>query len=241
MLKCVIIDDEQPAINVLKNYISKTPALELAATATNPINGMELIKDTSADVVFLDIQMDEMTGIEVKSMLDAKVQVIFCTAYSEFAVKSYDLNAIDYLMKPISFPRFMRAVEKIKGLDRINKDSQDTIVANDYIFVKTETKGKMIRVDLDEIDFAEARGNYVAIHNGSRITLVYSTLHDFENELPGKRFMRVHKSYIIAVDKVAQIAGNTVTLKNRSEQIPLSRTYKEAFLKRIHKKPFERN
>jgi len=238
MFKCVVIDDEQPAINVLKNYIHKTPSLQLAGTATNPVIGMELIKQTGADVVFLDIQMDEMTGIEVKNMLDEKVQVIFCTAYSEFAVKSYDLNAVDYLMKPVGFPRFLRAVDKIKGNEHMHTGIQDAVVANDYIFVKTKTKGRMIRVDLDEIDFAEAKGNYVAIHSGDRVTMIYSTMHKLENELPPRRFVRVHKSFIIAAGKVAQIEKNFLTLKNRTEQIPFSRTYREPFLDRIQKKMF---
>lgn len=239
MIKCVIIDDEQPAINVLKSYIARISHLKLVGTATNPVVGIELIKNNNADVVFLDIQMDEMTGIEVMSQLDESVQVIFSTAYSEFAVKSYDLNAVDYLMKPVGFPRFLRAVKKIRSVDSLSINLPETNnIPNDYIFVKTETKGKMIRVDLADIDFIEARNNYLAIHRDKQITTVYSTMQDFENILPHSNFMRIHKSFIIAVDKVALIEKNYVVLKNRTDQIPFSKTYKHDFLKSVQNKLF---
>ncbi|MFT3903483.1 MAG: LytTR family DNA-binding domain-containing protein [Niabella sp.] len=234
MTKCVVIDDEQPAINVLKNYIERIDYLQLMGTATNPIKGIELIKEQQADLVFLDIQMDEMTGIEVMSQLDENVQVIFCTAYSEFAVKSYDLNAVDYLMKPIGFSRFLKAIKKVRSDNdtNINAPGNDYIPA-DYIFVKTEVKGKMIRIDLDDIDFVEAKNNYVAVHRSGDVVMVYSTLQDFEENLPSQRFIRIHKSFIIAVNKVSLIEKNYVVLMNSTEHIPISKTYKNNFQERV--------
>jgi DNA-binding LytR/AlgR family response regulator len=236
MIKCVIIDDEQPAINVLQNYIKRISHLQLIGTSTEPLAGIELVQKAKADVVFLDIQMDEMTGIEVMNMLDRSVQVIFCTAFSEFAVESYELNALDYLMKPISFDRFLKAIKKIKNYPDSNMDSaRDNNISNDYIFVKAETKGKMIRINLDDIDFIEAENNYVAIHSDKRITLVYSTMRDMENSL-SSRFVRIHKSFIVAHAKIAPVEKNFVVLKNRLEHIPVSKTYKKEFLDLIKDK-----
>ncbi|MFT4152703.1 LytR/AlgR family response regulator transcription factor [Parafilimonas sp.] len=242
MIKCVIIDDEQPAINVLKNYIKRINNLHLTGTATNPLAGIELIKNNKADVVFLDIQMDEMTGIEVMNILDSSVQVIFCTAYSEFAVESYELNALDYLMKPIAFDRFVKAVRRIKVNDN-GSNSVGTIqgdIPNDYIFVKAETKGKMIRINLDEIDYIEAKNNYVAIYCGNHITMVYSTMRDIEERLSHNHFIRVHKSFIIAYSKITHIEKSYVILKNKNEKIPVSKTYREVFLNMVKDKLFSR-
>lgn len=236
MIRCVIIDDEQPAINVIEKYIKRIGQLQLVGTATNPLTGLELIKNTAADVVFLDIQMDEMTGIELMNILDPSMQVILCTAYSEFAVESYELNAVDYLMKPISFDRFAKAVKKIKPNDNTDISASLNNIPNDYFFVKAETKGKMIRINLDEIDFIEAKNNYIAIHNGEHTTLVYSTMKEIENYLSPALFLRIHKSFIIALAKIARIENNTVKLKNQKIKIPIGPNYKSDFLNKINKK-----
>lgn len=230
MIKCVIIDDEQPAINVLENYIKRVPYLQLVGTATNPILGIELINSTKAELVFLDIQMDEMNGIDVMKVLPDNIKVIFCTAYSEFAVTSYELNAVDYLMKPIPFDRFAAAIKKISPLNITSLANESTLTSNDYIFVKTEQKGKMVKIDLDDIDFIEAMNNYIAFYRGNSKTLVYSTMKEIEAHLPSSKFLRIHKSFIIAIDKIASVDNNCISLKNRSEQIPISLTYKTAFM-----------
>lgn len=231
MIKCVIIDDEQPAINVLKKYISRIDHLELAGVATDPIAGIELVRNCRPDVLFLDIQMDEMSGIEVIKILGSTVQVIFCTAFSEFAVTSYDLDAVDYLMKPIAFSRFVKAINRIKSKESTEIKNID--ISDDYIFVKTEHKGKLIRISLADIDFVEARSNYIAIHRGHSKTMVYSSLRDFEQRLHSSRFIRIHKSYIIDSYKIAHVENNAILLKNRTERIPLSKTYKAGFLDQI--------
>jgi len=238
MIKCVIIDDEQPAINVLEKYIKRSENLQLAGTSTDPLTGIEIIKNNDAEVVFLDIQMDEMTGIEVMNMLDPSIQVIFCTAYSEFAVESYELNAVDYLMKPVSFDRFAKAVKRIKPKDNTDVSAIFNSVPDDYFFVKAETKGKMIRINLDEIDFIEARNNYIAIHNGNHYTMVYSTMKDIEKDLAPPRFLRIHKSFIIALSKIAHIDKNMVLLKNHQVEIPIGQMYKSTFMNIIHDKLF---
>ena len=241
MIKCVIIDDEQPAINVLENYIKRVPYLQLVGTATNPILGIELINSTKAELVFLDIQMDEMNGIDVMKVLPDNIKVIFCTAYSEFAVTSYELNAVDYLMKPIPFDRFASAIKKISPLNITSLANESVTTSNDYIFVKTEQKGKMVKIDLDDIDFIEAMNNYIAFYRGNSKTLVYSTMKEIEGHLPSSKFLRIHKSYIIAINKITSVDNNCITLKNRSEQIPVSLTYKPAFMQVLSNKVLNGN
>ena len=241
MIKCVIIDDEQPAISVLENYIKRLPHLELVGTATNPLTGIDLVDTTKADLVFLDIQMDEMNGIEVIKLLDPQINVIFCTAYSEFAVTSYDLNAVDYLMKPIPFDRFVKAVRKIKLLDSSILSNESDSISNDYIFVKTEHKGKMIKIDLHDIDFIEAMSNYIAFYTRKSKILVYASMKEIESYLPSSKFIRIHKSYIIAFDKIVSVENNAVRLKNRTEQIHISNSYKAAFMQILSTKILNRN
>lgn len=240
MLKCVIIDDEQPAINVLENYISRIPKLQLMGTAINPVMGMELIEKHNADLVFLDVQMDEMNGTEVMKLLNPHVKVIFCTAYSEFAVTSYELNAVDFLMKPIPFERFLKAVKKIEPVDAKIRKNEIQNISNDYIFVKTERKGKMVKINLDDIDYIEAMINYMAFHIGETKTMVYSSLKEIEDYLPPNLFMRIHKSYIIAINKIVSIENNCIVLKNHTERLPLSNTYKTAFMQVLSNKLLNR-
>jgi two-component system, LytTR family, response regulator len=236
MIKCLIIDDEQPAIDVLENYVKRIPYLQLVGTATNPIEGIKLAEKSKAELVFLDIQMDEMTGIDVMKIIGLDVKVIFCTAFSEFAITSYDLYAVDYLMKPIPFDRFVKAVRKIKITDAARLVKEVDNITNDYIFVKTEQKGKMIKIDFDDIDFIEAMSNYIAFYRGVSKTLVYSSMKEIEENLPVNQFVRIHKSYIIAKSKIVSIDNNCILLKNRTERLPLSNTYKAAFMQALGNK-----
>jgi DNA-binding LytR/AlgR family response regulator len=240
MIKCVIIDDEQPAINVLENYIKRIPSLLLMGAAINPMTGLELIEKHNADLVFLDVQMDEMNGTEVMKMLNPRVKVIFCTAYSEFAVTSYELEAVDFLMKPIPFERFLKAVNKVEPVDAKIRKNETHNIANDYIFVQTEHKGKMVKINLDDIDYIEAMSNYMAFHIGKTRTLVYSSMKEVEEYLPGNLFMRIHKSYIIAINKIASFDKNRILLKNRTESLPLTGTYKSAFMQVLNNKLLNR-
>lgn len=236
MIQCVIIDDEQAAINILKKYIDRLPALELIGTETNPLNGIEIIKKEKPDVVFLDIQMDEMNGIEVMKILGNSVNVVFCTAYSEFAVTSYELDAIDYLMKPIEFNRFVKAVQRVTDTIAHQTCSGNEAIANDYIFVKNGQKGKMLKIDLDDIDYVEGMNNYVAFHRGTQKTLAYLSLKDLEDRLPHSHFMRVHKSFIIALKEISLMENNELVLKKLSKRIPIGANYKEAFMERMKEK-----
>lgn len=232
MIKCYIIDDEQPAIKIIENYLKRFPTLKLIGTSTNPIHGIEEVKKNKVELVFLDIQMDEMNGIEVVEHIDSKTKVIFCTAYSEFAVKSYELNAVDYLMKPISFERFERAIQRVTGNQIENNEKE---IPNDYLFVKTGSKGNMVKIDFNDITYIQGRSNYIAFHVLNKVILSHTSLRDIETYLPRNMFMRVHKSYIVALNKIVAIENNEIRLIGSSTYIPLSVSYKDAFLTRLVK------
>jgi two-component system, LytTR family, response regulator len=235
MINCIIVDDERPAINVLEKYISKIDELKLLRSFTNPLEAIEFVNGGEVDLVFLDINMDELSGIGVMNIIGNKTKVIFCTAFSEFAVESYELSAVDYLMNPISFARFEKAV------DRLNLHEKHVVdVPNDYVFVKADQKGKMIRIDIKDIVFIEAKGNYVAIHKMNQYVLVYSSLRDIENYLHNSNFIRVHKSYLVAESKIEMVEFNTIVLKNCSEKIPISKTYKENLFRKLKKRIFSK-
>ena len=235
-MKCIIIDDEQPAINVIKKYIGRLSTLQLIGTATNPLEGIELIKKEKPDVVFLDIQMDEMNGIDVMKIISDDTLVVFCTAYSEFAVTSYDLAAIDYLMKPIEFNRFVKAVQRVSDALSVQPSVFEEAIPNDYIFVKAGQRGKMLKIDLDDIDLVEAKNNYIAFHRGANKTLAYLTMKEMEERLPASQFMRVHKSYIVALKQISSMENNELILKKLSIRIPIGAIYKEVFMERMRKR-----
>lgn len=226
MLKCIVIDDEQPAIDIMKHHINKVSELELVGTFTNPIEAIQFIKNHRVDLLFLDIQMNEMTGIDVMNIVDENIKIILCTAFPEYAIDGFNNNAVDYLLKPISFERFTKAIKKV--MPNVSKEDKE----QDYIYIKTEQKGKFIKVYYDEIDYVEAMGNYISIHKGKEKVLVYSTMKDMENVLPSNLFMRVHKSYIISMDKISMIENGFVLLKSGAK-ISVGTNYKDCLMQKI--------
>lgn len=236
MLNCVIIDDEQPAIDILKNYVSRMPELNLIATFTNPIIALEHLKTIAVDLIFLDIQMNQISGIEFMKKSPKTAQVIFCTAYSEFAVAGFELEATDYLVKPVSFDRFEKAVQRAIRNNKVNSAiGVDIPEADEYIFIKTEQKGKVEKVFYNDIFFIEAKGNYVSFQVRDKRILTFITLKDLEEKLPSNIFMRVHKSYIVSLPKVIGLENSNLKLQDGTA-IPLSLTYKDSFLDRLKEK-----
>ena len=201
MINCIIVDDEQHAIDILVHYVKQTPHLNLVSTTTNPIEALQIIATQKIDLIFLDIQMPELSGMDLIKAINGKTKVILTTAYSEFALESYELDVVDYLLKPVRLPRFLQAVQKIiketEEHTEENHTGHDT--DDDYIFVKTESKGKLLKINLDEIDYIEGMKNYVAIFCGGKKTLVYTSMKDLEERLSKKQFIRVHKSFIIPI------------------------------------------
>jgi two-component system LytT family response regulator len=236
MIRCVVIDDEQFAVDVLVGYISKIHFLDVVGSSTDPLIGIQMIHEQNATLVFLDIQMDVMRGFDVLTSLPQNVKVIFCTAYSEFAADSYDAEAIDYLLKPVSFERFARAAQRAANVLTGRTSENEIEIPNDYIYIKTEQKGKIIRINLDDIDYIEGMKNYVAFHRGKEKILAYLTMKEMEERLPKSQFMRVHKSYIVPLNRIIKVENSYLIFKDRSDQIPLSDTYRNIFFERIGSK-----
>ncbi len=207
--------------------------MHLAGSTTNPIEALQMVGAEKVDLVFLDIQMPELTGIDFIKAINGKVKVILTTAYSEFALEGFDLDVVDYLLKPIRLPRFLAAVQKaVKELS----EGEKVTAEGDYIFVKTEAKGKLLKINLDEIDYVEGMKNYVAIHRGGQKTLVYTSMKELEEHLPRRQFIRVHKSYIIPVARITGIEGNLLRLKNVTAEIQIGDNYKADLMEIIKNK-----
>ncbi len=234
MINCIIVDDEPHAIEVLDHYVKQTPHLRLVASFTNPIEALQLVGQQKIDLVFLDIQMPEISGIDFIKAIQGRSKVVLTTAYSEFALEGYDLYVVDYLLKPIRLPRFLAAVQKaIEQINALNESSSQEMTADDYLFVKTESKGKLLKINLADIDFIESMKNYVAIHRGGQKTLVYTSMKELEERLPKKQFIRVHKSFIISIARITGIEGNLVRLKNVSSEVLIGENYKAELMEII--------
>ena len=236
MINCIIVDDEQHAIDILDHYVKQTPHLQLVASFTNPIEALQLLGQQKIDLVFLDIQMPELSGIDFIKTIQGKSKVILTTAYSEFALEGYDLYVVDYLMKPIRLPRFLAAVQKaVQQLNAGNEKAPEA-AEDDYIFVKTESKGKLLKINLADIDFIESMKNYMVIHIGGQKTFVYTSMKELEERLPKKQFIRVHKSFIIPIYRVTGIEGNLLRLKNVTAEILIGENYKAELMEIIRGK-----
>ena len=229
MLTCIIVDDEPSAVNILKNYVAKTPFLELVGTATNPLEAMKVMEGKQVELAFLDIQMPHLSGIDFMKMLKGKTQVILTTAYSEFALEGFENEALDYLLKPIAFDRFLKAAQRALNTTAFSSpDWQPVEKEDDYMFVKTETKGKMLKVDFEDIIYVEGLKNYVSIFVADERIITYTSIKALEEKLPSY-FMRVHKSYIVSLKKVRAVDGNQILLHTMKAYVPLGETYRNAF------------
>lgn len=213
-VRCLIIDDEPLAINIIKNYLENFENFELISTFNNAIDGLNFLKNNSIDVIFLDINMPVLDGISFIKSLDAPPLIIITTAYNEFALETYEQDVLDYLVKPIEFPRFMKAINKVdKRLDSINgRHTKETSKERPFIFVKIDKK-KMKKIFLDEILVIESLKDYLKINTISSKHIVHSTLTDFTNLLPARDFIRIHRSFTISIDKIDALEGNSIEIE----------------------------
>jgi two-component system LytT family response regulator len=235
MIRCLVVDDEQHAIDIMAHYIGQTNFLQLVSSTTNPVAALQTVITENIELVFLDIQMPELSGIDFIKAINGKAKIILTTAYSEFAIEGFDLEVVDYLLKPVRFPRFLSAVQKaVKAINEKNTlPETDIDPEEDYIFVKTESKGKLLKINLAEIEYIEGMKNYVAIYLAGKKTLVYTNLKDLINHLPARQFIRVHKSFIIPVNRITGIEGNRINLKNVTAEILIGDSYKDELMEII--------
>ncbi len=236
MLTCLIIDDEPSAVNILKDYVKKTPFLELVATANDPLEVLEIVKNQSIDLIFLDIQMPNLSGMDLMKILPKKTKVIITTAYSDYAVDGFKLEALDYLVKPISFERFLNAAQRgLNNSAAAPSKWQSPEKEGDYFFVKTEMKGKMVKINFADIWYIEGLKNYVSIYTATDRIIAYLSFKELEMKLP-KTFMRVHKSYVVALNRIKAVDGNQILLYDLKPAIPLGETYRKAFFANLQSK-----
>jgi len=238
MIRCIVVDDEPLAIDLLTDYISKIPFLELVKSYQNPIEALAAVQEGKADLVFLDVQMPELTGIQFLKIANGKCKVILTTAYQQYALEGYELNVVDYLLKPIAFERFYKAAEKAQNLfsntaalPTENVASPAKLV-NDFIFVKTEYK--IQKIYLNDILYIEGLKDYISIFTKTERIITLQSMKKMEETLPSPQFMRVHKSYIIAIDKIESIERSRITIGNKL--VPVGDTYRDDFFKVIESK-----
>jgi len=238
-IKCVAIDDEPLALEIIKNYAEKVPFLDLVQTFDNAIESMDFLKNNKVDLLLLDIQMEELTGIQLLNILKIKPNVIFTTAYDTFAIAGFELDAIDYLLKPISFERFLKAVNKVYEklmvedmIENKTKEVSNNKTEEDYLFLKTEFR--LEKVSFSEILYIEGMGDYLKIVTTTRRLLTLQSLKKMEEILPSNRFYRIHKSYIVALEKIENIEKGRIKIGDK--HIPISDTYKKHFFDFLEKR-----
>ncbi|AZQ43099.1 LytR/AlgR family response regulator transcription factor [Nonlabens ponticola] len=227
MIKCLLIDDEPLALQLLESHVSQTEGVEVLKTFTNPIEALQEVETLKPDLIFSDIQMPELNGVQFSKIIGNKYPIIFTTAYEQYAVEGFELDVIDYLLKPIALQRFQKAVDKFKNR---SKSAAADAPAADYIFVKSEYK--TLKINLSDIHYIKGMADYVTIVTADKKVHTLENLKHYQATLPASSFMRVHKSYIIAMDKIEFIERNRAVILG--DYIPVSDTYKKDFFDRVN-------
>lgn len=234
-IKCVVIDDERLAREYLKNYIGKVPELELLGDFNSPLKATELIKSSQVDLLFIDIQMPDITGIDFIKSLTQRPAVVFTTAYQEYALEGFNLSAIDYLLKPFSFERFYQTVNKVLDKFEQSKTPSNTAVENElhtnpfenYLTIRADRK--LYKINYDDIKYIEGQKAYVTFHTEQKRITALASLKDLEETLPPQKFIRIHKSYIVSIKEISSLEGNLLDVFKT--KLPIGKIYKDSVLK----------
>lgn len=234
MIRCLVVDDEPLALDILTDYIEKVPFLELVKATTSAFEALSLVQNNAADLVFLDVQMPELTGIQFLKIINGKCCVILTTAYSQYALDGYELDVCDYLLKPIAFDRFYKAVSKVQSqLAPVSSVPQAperaASTAPDFIFVKTEHR--IQKIYIHDILYIEGLKDYVSIFTPVERVITLQHMKKLEEVLPNQRFARVHKSFIVSIDKIESIERGRIQIGDKI--IPIGDTYRDSFFKKI--------
>lgn len=237
-LKCIAIDDEPLALNQMQDFIEKIEFLELIGCFKSGLTAIDFMKLNHVDLLFLDIQMDDLTGIQLLESLKNKPKVILTTAYDQYALKGYELDVSDYLLKPISFERFVKAVNKVydqccesKKL-QLDRNDNSTSTAQEFIFVKADYR--LQKINLNDILYVEGMKDYLKIFIGNKKVITHMSMKRMEEILPDNRFVRIHKSYLVSIEKVDSICKNNIYIQENV--IPIGEYYKKAFFDFLEKK-----
>lgn len=230
-IRTLIVDDEPLAREILESHASQIPDLEILASCANALEANEIVQSTDVDLVFLDIQMPQISGLDWLKSLRNPPLVIFSTAFSEYAVEGFELNAVDYLLKPIAFDRFLKAVNKAK--DQLKAQKQDLPASEHYMFVKADKK--LVKVSFEDIVYIEGLKDYVIIRMEQDRVITLQTMKSLEEKLPSNLFRRIHRSYIVNIQKIQALDGSMieVTLKNQTKLLPIGKNYRDDVLEII--------
>lgn len=237
MIKAIIVDDEPLALEVLETYIQQLPNMTLVAKCENAFQANEALKNGGVDLMFLDIQMPQLSGIDFLKTLSNPPAVIFTTAYPDYAVEGFELNAVDYLLKPISLERFLKAVNKVSEKLNAKKSDHEDVAPDeqeDYFFVKADKK--FVKVHFDDILYIEGLKDYVIIRHETGRIITLQTMKSLEDRLPDTKFRRIHRSYIVNIRKMNAIVGNMVELTEggKLKQLPIGKNYKDELLELVN-------
>ena len=228
-LRCVIVDDEPIAREILISFVEKTPNLELIKSCKNATEAIDVLQKETIDLFFLDINMPEITGLSLAKIINKKSKIIFTTAYRDYAADGFNLNVVDYLLKPIAFDRFLQAVQKVFELNTVIKTSEEKENNSDFMFVRADRK--MIKITFDAILYIESLGDYLKIFTKESSIITRETMGNLEAKLPVKKFIRTHRSFIISLSKITSYTNEFIEVKNKA--IPMSRSYKESVLQKL--------
>ena len=235
LINCLVIDDEPLARKGLKEYIADVDFLNLRGEFDNPLKAAEILSRGERQLLFLDIQMPKITGLEFFRTLQNAPPVIFTTAFPQYALEGFEVNALDYLVKPVSFERFLKAAMKAKEYYEVReKNVAEASAAADYFFIKADKR--LVKILFDDVLFVEALENYVTIHTRDRKFITYLTFKSVEDYLPSDKFLKVHKSFIVAASKIDSIEGNDIRIGQ--QHIPISRNQKDEVMERLLKGKF---
>jgi DNA-binding LytR/AlgR family response regulator len=232
-LQCVIVDDEYLAIKILEEYISRITELNCVKTFTHPEEALRFIMENKIDLLFLDIQMPYLNGFELLKKLPLPPMVIFTTAHHDYAVQAFELDVLDYLVKPISFERFDKAIHKVLEYDHFRKAMTTNQQNADFLMVKADYR--IHKVMIDHIEYIEGLSEYVKIHTVDKTLITLAALKDLMNQLPHEKFIRIHKSYIVALSKVESYTAAEVRLRE-SKKLPIGRSYRASVLQGMERK-----
>jgi DNA-binding LytR/AlgR family response regulator len=240
MLNVLIVDDEPLALDVLETYISQMPELKLVRRVTNALEANEVLKSEPVDLMFIDIQMPQMTGIDFVKTLSDPPMVVFTTAFPNYAIQGFDLNALDYLLKPISLERFMKAVNRaLEHHEIMQRDTHLNPVlpadSADFFFVKADKK--LVKINFKDIIYIEGLKDYVIIRLENARVITLQTMKSLEDRLPSNKFRRIHRSFIVAMDKIVAIDGSLVEVmeKDKPKSLPIGKNYRDELLELIEK------
>jgi two-component system LytT family response regulator len=223
-LKCVVVDDEPMAREIIETYIAKTPNLELVASCKNAAEVILFAQENEVDLFFLDINMPEISGLSLAKIIHKKAQIIFTTAYRKYAIDGFNLNVVDYLLKPIGFDRFLQAVQKVL----VSEVAENN---NDFMFVRSDRK--MVKIDFNTILYIESLSDYLKIFTKEKTIVIRETISSLEEKLPSKKFIRIHRSFIVSFKSISSYTNEFIEVNQKA--LPISRSYKESVLQKLAK------